>query len=345
MNAETALPDAGRLKEPRQGWLGANAEGLVVAGSLLLAVICGAAAWWIWNGESIQWGDRRLVAAVLTLLSASALVFVIWHDRLFVAAIVATGPAVPTLASATALAFCLAWKQDSTAFALGTVVVFPTWLLAALIFRRSASVDRASPSNYDALQQRITQAKAQYAALCTDDSRQLPLDGRSACKEVAYQLDEIDRGIGPEKKDTRWLTGVGYNNLWSQIHRVEEALSVVEPEGTAIGGAIADVQRLDGSALANKRMLLRNLRQAITDVQPPAMRYLSDSIVGNPDTGERAPVGDVVSTADNGFSAAGGGQPRADANGETVTLTAVRMAPAGADVTQSEQRRSEARAV
>jgi hypothetical protein len=246
---------------------------------LLVALVGGCVAAYLQSR-----GGPRLV--VLLLAAGAGLFFAkaISRPPTYVQALLTAAPVVPTLASVCALITYLATDQSRMAFGVGSVMVVPLWLTAALVFQRVATVERASPSNYDKLATRLSQLHAGYTILCCD-----PQVSDAACQEVQAQLTVVDSDLGTELFDgehervsrrrrenqLRWLLATGYSDLWARLHRAEEALIVVTPPSEVLCVALEDEQRLQGSAVSNRATLLENLRLAAVDLDPRAAgRYL-----------------------------------------------------------------------
>nr|HET6902075.1 hypothetical protein [Ktedonobacteraceae bacterium] len=74
----------------------------------------------------------------------------------------------------------------------------------------------------------------------------------------------------------RWVLGTGYINVWSLLHKTDEALIEVEPEEAVIHGALNDYLSIQDSTIDNQDKLLSKLIQAVKELDPKAMIYFSE---------------------------------------------------------------------
>lgn len=93
------------------------------------------------------------------------------------------------------------------------------------------------------------------------------------CDYYVYLLDH--------RTGLRWVTGMGYLNVWSLLHRAEEALVKVEPPEMVLRGALHDKLAIQNSTLQQRDELLDKLIQAVTDLDPIGAIYFKEH---QPDT-------------------------------------------------------------
>jgi len=90
-------------------------------------------------------------------------------------------------------------------------------------------------------------------------------------QEALAHRDYVAAQLQPSSKGLRWVLATGYVDLWSRIHRAEEAMIEVETPATVIQGALNDELRLVGSTIDSKDDLIAELLTAAQAVSPQAM--------------------------------------------------------------------------
>jgi hypothetical protein len=80
----------------------------------------------------------------------------------------------------------------------------------------------------------------------------------------------------------RWVMGTGYVNLWTIMHRAEEALIEIDALAAIISGAVNDRMRVTRSKLnaATQTQLVREIATAVAVLDPSALAYLDTTPVG-----------------------------------------------------------------
>lgn len=159
-----------------------------------------------------------------------------------------------------------------TAIVLGIIFALVAWLVAALLYSPSTSVDHANPTNYYLICEQLDQLENQHRYARQTHSKTAPAGGdvdeftaSEALGQAAVQFDHIKESL--KKTGLPWITGVGYMDLWRRIHRAEEALLMVEPRTKVIQDAQRDKLRLIGSHLTNRDLLTEDLNEAIDKLQ------------------------------------------------------------------------------
>jgi hypothetical protein len=218
----------------------------------------------------------------------------------YLAALVATGPAIPVVAAALAVfvyahsrptgisgalkaipVVADAWSGAANFFKAnpilaGTCIAVALSLLAALVYRSLfTAVDRASTANFGEVHQRIGELRTRLLAL--DKGRARPLEDDAAVRarqEAGALLRVLDRET--RKAGPQWESGVGYLNLLILLHRAEEALIEADHVAAVIGGALDDELRIEGSGMPGEAELLAKLRRGVATLCPPAAMYLHE---------------------------------------------------------------------
>jgi hypothetical protein len=83
----------------------------------------------------------------------------------------------------------------------------------------------------------------------------------------------------------QWLTGTGYIDVLSRVHRAEEQFIEAQEKCQLIGDACGDLLGLRGSNIANRDELIRDLRIAATALEPKAASFFAELTAAAPETG------------------------------------------------------------
>jgi hypothetical protein len=217
----------------------------------------------------------------------------------YVAALVATAVTVPAVAATvTVVAYIArvdqqprpAWNQqlNDLAVLVGVVVALLTWLLTALLVRRSATPQRMNSRTYSDLRLRLSQLDARLKALPAQPaklSQQIgyneAVEHRNAiahelgCRQplVAGAADSLDE---EPVEGLRWVMATGYISLWSRIHRAEEALFEVNPIERVVSDGLYDELRLSNSNIPGSDDLQNKVRLALEVLEPAAPKYYTN---------------------------------------------------------------------
>jgi hypothetical protein len=101
------------------------------------------------------------------------------------------------------------------ATAVGLIAGAVVWLAAAMVTGERTTVRDANSRAFAGLMERLRGLQAQLD--CTEP------DDPAACQarpHVAY----LSSVLGGNERDSRWATGAGYQDLWTAVHRADEAL-------------------------------------------------------------------------------------------------------------------------
>jgi hypothetical protein len=239
----------------------------------------------------------------------------------FLAGLIATATFTPGVAAfATVVAYVLPipfepqqpW-MTSIAVIVGALVGLLSWLLAAGLCRHIVSASRMNIRTYGELRQRLSQLDARLTALCSLIPDQPAATDAEDCMrrmyyaEACLHRDAIACELGqplmaatwlankglpidaPARLDDapveglRWLMGSGYMNVWSRMHRAEEALIQINPIPEVISDAVYDYSRLYKSGVPNCEGLRTNIATAIKALDPAAQSLLTVPCDAPPD--------------------------------------------------------------
>lgn len=187
--------------------------------------------------------------------------------------------------------------SGDVAVVLGLVIALVLWLVLGYFYEGSTSARCANRRNYNLLLEKLHRLKTRIKAVkrngygpngygpierADDDpeSGVLRAVRRQALALAEHECAEIEKALST--RGMPWVTGLGYIELWHRVHRAEEALIKVEPYPEALEGAMRDESRLAHSTIANKNVLLKRLRCAVTMLDDSVktckeLRYLAQN--------------------------------------------------------------------
>ena len=167
----------------------------------------------------------------------------------------------------------------------GFVITSVFWLLSAFFSQKFTSMESANPVSANHFKNHFSALCAGFAALqaLNDNSKSLPRERfysyRIAYEQVKAYIEEIERIL--DRKDTRWIAGTGYLQVWNLVHRAEEAIITLEPREEVIREAIYDEMCLTGSNITGRDSALVKLQLAVERLSATATQYLNHT--GNVD--------------------------------------------------------------
>src|SRR4051812_39427097 len=159
-------------------------------------------------------------------------------------------------------------SDGARACIVGAAVGVGLWLLLGLPFRGFAGASGANEATYLALCEELDHAAARVASLA---SVRDPGAHELATRELAY-LESTLRGTAPSRQ---WLLAYGYVDGWRRVHRIQEALLVLDGLESVLGEALYDELRLMDSKISQEEELLARLRHAVASLDPGAAEYLT----------------------------------------------------------------------
>ena len=98
-----------------------------------------------------------------------------------------------------------------------------------------------------------------------------------AYAEAKAYYKDADTCLNKSIAGLRWVSGSGYLNTWSTIHRAEEALILIEPPAIVIHGALHDKLFIQSSTMSNRDELLPKLIRAVNQLDPAAHAYFEEN--------------------------------------------------------------------
>jgi hypothetical protein len=198
-------------------------------------------------------------------------------------ALLTTAALIPTSASVFTVIVYVIW-QDRFALLIGSGAACVLWLLLALFCHRLLTVERANIRTYgdfrnrlDLLDKRLgpcgspTEGEHNWTWAFwsrwwgSQQHKPQPEEARACRVSIGRELEE---------KDSRWIRGYGYNNLWVALHGAEEALiKGGMATDVAVEEGLRDESRLLDSEIPLKKELLVRLRNAICTLSDSARQY------------------------------------------------------------------------
>ncbi|MFN8512829.1 MAG: hypothetical protein U0232_09775 [Thermomicrobiales bacterium] len=160
------------------------------------------------------------------------------------------------------------WTRDCAAF-IGLALAIPVWWIIARIYSHYATLALANPRVYDEICHRLTQLQ-QHRAACNPKQWQ-----EAEFLEVTDHLRYVEEHLRVDwNGDVRWALATGYLDLQDRLNQAEELLILLIPHKHVLSGAQADVLRLGGSDIPDRKALLSALWQAISILEPKALTYV-----------------------------------------------------------------------
>lgn len=148
------------------------------------------------------------------------------------------------------------------AFLLGVILSLLLWLVLSWVTKRNrfAAADGANPGSYAELTRKLQYLQGKHVA--------------NSSRSVRALLDLCTKAL--QSTGSQWLWGSGYINMWRMLHRVEEDLICTQATDCVIAGALVDRLRLQGSEIANRDELTRDLNRATITLRPSMAPYFAD---------------------------------------------------------------------
>jgi len=263
------------MKHKTKFFIGVGCVALVIAGYAAWACLTGAESACL--AATIKHRHAILIIGLLASLSVGGFGAVLWLQQLrsYGAALIATAAILPGAAALTTvlifLTTCTPSYEGNFAPFWGLGIALLTWVILALFCLRFADARYAIPSSFGELRQRLDQLKAQLKVVCPDDG--FP---NNPCKQMAFiQANDHVQKIKDEfeQKGMPWALARGYINVWTRLHRAEEAMIEFAPKESVIAGALNDLLRLQGSQIDHADDLIARLQQAVNIIDPSAGKY------------------------------------------------------------------------
>jgi hypothetical protein len=219
-------------------------------------------------------------------------IFIRMCVRTYVAALMGSAVTLPIAISAVTVGFYLSDQPALYSLIMGALTTCGAWLLVSAFCYYFATARGANARSYGLIKSRVDQLKAHLGIVDGPDGRPLPMtfderlqaagiDRCDECSLVALReahafYADINETLRTSPAGLEWLLATGYINIWSMIHRAEEALIEVEPASIVIREAMHDKLAIQGSGISNRDELCDKLMQAVKDLDPLALCYFHE---------------------------------------------------------------------
>ncbi len=219
-------------------------------------------------------------------------IFIRMCIRTYVTSLMGTAVTLPIAISVVTVGFYLSGQSALDSMIKGALATCGAWLVISAFCYYFATVRGANARSYGLIKSRVAQLKAHLGIKDGPDGKPLPmtldemqqaagLDKRDECSLVALKeahaiYADISETLHTSPSGLEWLLATGYINVWSMIHRAEEALIEVEPASIVIREAIHDKLAIQGSGINNRDELCDKLMQAVKDLDPLALCYFHE---------------------------------------------------------------------
>jgi hypothetical protein len=152
-------------------------------------------------------------------------------------------------ASLTAVALYVVGLEPWLIVPLSGVPLLVMLVFWARTWRKLATPQGINSNEYHQLVDRL----AQLQSLLSDRGAAVDEDARSALKQANMNAKRLAEDL--KTPGSHWLSGHAYLDAWERMHRAEEAVVISAPRATARAVAVADIDRLTGSSIAQATSL------------------------------------------------------------------------------------------
>jgi hypothetical protein len=291
-----------KLRSPRAVRVLAALVGFVVIIVAAVALIGVIAQAMVATGASKSVGESTALAIAHVALIGSVLIAIVgivkYGGEGFLAATWVFFPLVPPLAAAISVVGYLVSPDAPTlpgvpqdpiaAVYVGLASSILLWMLSAFPGAQLALRQRAQRRAYDDLGQRYLVLSARVRAESgKTDAPTKDAPSYKALREAESILATVDRQLfGPDGEGPalRWVLANGYTSIARELHRVEEALFIVEATAEIVGDALHDDLSLEDSGLKNRFTLRRMIRDAMPVISQAAADTLLRPVPALPQT-------------------------------------------------------------
>ena len=218
--------------------------------------------------------------------------------RAYAATLFMMGTIVHVVASVVTIFLYFLLPQQSTFSLWFGLVTLPVWfapvcgaistyfvflVLAVFCYPYVGTIKGVSTRSYGLVSTRLCQLRARLNAFGLTDDREMPIQQQlsyeqSAQVEAYRCYQKVDLYLRSHRAGLRWVTGMGYFNAWTLMHRAEEALIKIEPKEMVFRGAMHDKLAIQNSTIGKRDELLNKLKRAITDLYPEGAIYFQEEL-------------------------------------------------------------------
>lgn len=213
--------------------------------------------------------DRGMVGLSVLALAIVAVIMVAavdsgWRGGSYTGGLLASSVALPGLASLlTVLAYVI--NTGHASVWIGIVITMLLWPVLALFFQGFVTVQRANSRTYGELRERYHQLAARLNVvqhLLTSDCDKIAYNEARKHTYIVGQMLGVEPPTDHQTDGLGWVLSTGYINVWTRLHRAEEALIQVLPTEQVLSEALYDEWRIRYSNITSRDDLLKNLQDA-----------------------------------------------------------------------------------
>ncbi len=196
--------------------------------------------------------------------------------RAYGAALVGSVAIVPILVSAVTIGFYLTEVPPFTqttpvwyAVAFGALYTYIAWLVIAALCSPLTAGRLMNATSYGLLKSRLNQLESRLDEIDAEGKTKNWAEYQVvALREARDKIEDLKSYLHRYPVGLPWVLGLGYVDVWSRLHRAEEALIEVEPLEMLVRGALHDKLSIQDSQISSRDELLQKLRQAVKELNP-----------------------------------------------------------------------------
>ena len=197
--------------------------------------------------------------------------------RAYGAALVGSVAIVPILASVVTIGLYLTEVPPFTqttpswyAVAFGALYTYIAWLVIAALCSPLTAGRLVNATSYGLLKSRLNQLDARLHEIDAEEgkTKNWAEYQRVALREARDKIEDLKSYLHRYPVGLPWVLSLGYVDVWSRLHRAEEALIEVEPIEMVVRGALHDKLAIQDSQISSRDELLQKLRQAVKELNP-----------------------------------------------------------------------------
>jgi hypothetical protein len=143
------------------------------------------------------------------------------------------------------------------------------------VSHKFTSVERANARYFGILKTSLGELEAHLQAL-DDQKTHNGVIGDYALKEAKGYAKVVHNSLFHSSPGLRWVSQTGYLNVWSMLHRVEEALLEVDLRVLVFREALRDRSLIQYTDLPKRDDLLHKQKRALQELEPLESIYFED---------------------------------------------------------------------
>ncbi len=202
--------------------------------------------------------------------------WIIIYLRAYGAALIGSVAIVPILASAVTIGLYLTEVPQLTqttpswhSVAFGALYTYIAWWVIAVFYSPLTAGRLVNTTSYGLLKSRLNQLEARLHEIDAEGKTKNWAEyQRVALREARDKIEDLKSYLHRYPVGLPWVLSLGYVDVWSRLHRAEEALIEVEPVEMVVRGALHDKLAIQDSQISSRDELLQKLQQAVKELNP-----------------------------------------------------------------------------